>query len=206
MFTTILASAAILIGIYTPQDLSSHQISLNNRQPDPYINQVFKHNILLNVAYLEGRVSNASQINSVEIAQPRSYQFTLKPGESFAFHDSVMEKYKGRVVKTGGAHFNGAEGFLHDGYLMGDGVCHLASLFYKVAEDAGLEVEAQANHDFAVIPEISKEESKAVYFDPNNPATSQRQNVYITNNKEFPVTFVIVYDGENLKISASQGI
>jgi hypothetical protein len=206
MFTALFASTIILINSYTPVTLSEHQISLSQRQPDRYINQVFKDNILLNVAYLENRVINPSDIDWVEVNKPYSYQFSLRPGETFAFHDTVLEKYQGKVVKTGNAHFIGIEGFKHDGYLMGDGVCHLASLFYWVGKDAGLEVEALANHDFAVINEIPKENSKAVYYDPFNRLNSARQNVYITNNKDYPINFVIVYDGENLKLTATQGI
>jgi hypothetical protein len=206
MFTALFASAIVLINSYTPVTLSEHQISLENRQPDRYVNQVFKDNILLNVAYLENRVTDPKSINWDDINKPYSYQFTLEPGETFSFHDSVLDKYKDSTVKTSNAHFNGVEGFKSDGYLMGDGVCHLASLFYWVSKDAGLLVEAPSNHDFAVIPEISKENGVAIYSDPNNKNSSSRQNLYVTNNKENPVTFVIIYSNNNLRISVTEEI
>jgi hypothetical protein len=206
MFTSLIATTIILLTSYSPVVLSEHQISMENRQPDRYVNQVFKDNILLNVAYLENRISDPKSINWEDINNPYSYQFTLKPGETFAFHDSISDKYINSTVKTSNAHFNGIEGFKSDGYLMGDGVCHLASLFYWVAKDAGLLVEAPSNHDFAVIPEISKENGVAIYSDPNNRNSSSRQNLYITNNKENPVTFVIIYNNNNLKISVTEEI
>ena len=112
-----------------------------------------------------------------------------------------MPEYEGKITKTTNAHFNFQEGFKTDGYLYGDGVCHLASLIYWVAKDAGLDAYAPNNHNFAIIPEISKEYGVSIYNHPNNKAKGQRQNLYITNNKEKAVTFKFEYDGVNLKVS-----
>jgi vancomycin resistance protein YoaR len=104
------------------------------------------------------------------------------------------------VVKTTNAHYNSTEGFKSDGYLIGDGVCHLASLFYWAAKDAGLETLAPVNHDFAAIPQIDKQYGVAIYADPNNATISQQQNLYIKNNQSEAVTFRVVYNGKDLTV------
>ncbi|OGH13341.1 MAG: hypothetical protein A2687_05140 [Candidatus Levybacteria bacterium RIFCSPHIGHO2_01_FULL_38_26] len=84
---------------------------------------------------------------------------------------------------------------------MGNGVCHLASLIYLAAKTAGLDAYAPTSHDFAVIPEISKEFGVSIYSYPGHVTANARQNLYITNNKKNPVIFEFIYDGENLKLS-----
>lgn len=187
--------------------LALHEISLENRQADRYVNEVFKDNILLNLAYLDGRVKKSSDINWDEVRKPFTYEFTLNPSETFAFHEDVLPKFAGKglpadrqVVKTTNAHFNFDDGFKSDGFLFGDGVCHLASLINWVAKDAGLEVQAPVNHDFREIPEIPREFGTSIYYYPGQRFTNAQQNLYITNNFKNPVVFKFHYDGEKLKI------
>ena len=132
--------------------LSSHEMSLEKRYYP-----VQKENILLNMAYMDGRVSKKEDINWEEIQKPFSYFFSLEPGKTFAYHDDVLPEYKDSLARTTQAHFNSVEGFKSAGYLVGDGVCHLASLIYWAALDANLETNAPTNHDFMAIPEISRE-------------------------------------------------
>ncbi len=178
--------------------LGSREMSMDYRYPVASVSKVFKDNILLNIAYLDGRVSSASEINWEEITKPFHSEFTLKPKEAFAFHEGLLSEYKDKVVLTTKAHFNKQDGFKSDGYLYGDGVCQLASLISWAARDAQLEVKAPTNHDFAAIPEVPKQYGVAIYFDP------ARENLYITNNQEKPVTFNFDYDGSELKVSVSQ--
>ena len=187
------------------QILSARAFSLENRYNVKSVSDVFKDNILLTIARMKGS-SNGSNVNWDEVRKPFSYQFVLQPGETFAFHDTVLPEYQGKIVKTTNSHFNGAEGFVSDGYLMGDGVCHLASLISWAAKDAGLAVKAPTNHDFAVINEVPKEQGVAIYADPSSPSSSQLQNLYITNNKASAVTFKFDYDGTNLKVSVLQSV
>jgi vancomycin resistance protein YoaR len=83
---------------------------------------------------------------------------------------------------------------------MGDGVCHLASLFYWAAKDAGIEALAPVNHDFAVIPQIDKKYGVAIYADPTNATVSMQQNLYIKNTYPTPITFRVSYNGTNLSV------
>ncbi|MBI2598668.1 VanW family protein [Candidatus Curtissbacteria bacterium] len=181
--------------------LSEHQFSLAQRNGNTFVNDVFKDNILLNLAYLEGKVRSRDQINWDALREPFEYKFMLEPGQTFAFHDDVLEKYQGKVVKTTGAHFNFQEGFKSSGYLFGDGVCHLASLIYWTAKDAGLDAEAPTDHNFMAISEIPKVYGVAIYSLPGARATNARQNLYITNSRESPVEFRFDYQGNNLKIT-----
>lgn len=181
--------------------LISHEISLENRYENKFVSDIFKDNILLNMAYIRGNVKKESDIVWSVIQKPFEYKFTLLPSKTFAFHDDVLEKYKNSVSVTSNAHFNFQEGFKTDGYLAGDGVCHLASLIYWVAKDAELDAYAPTNHNFRVIPEISKEYGVSIYSFPGSTASNAMQNLYITNNKENPVEFVFDYDGKNLKVS-----
>ena len=187
--------------------LAAQQISLEKRYENKFVNDVFKDNILLNLSYLGGKVTRREDIKWEDIEKAYSYSFILLPGKTFAFHDDVLPQYKDSLVKTTNAHFNYDDGFKSDGYLMGDGVCHFASLIYWVAKEAGLEAYAPSNHNFAVIPEIDKEYGVAIYKMPGQSYTSQMQNLYITNNKENPVAFEFDYDKDGeLKLSISEVI
>lgn len=181
--------------------IAQHEMSLADRYDDKFVNDVFKNNILLNLAYLSERVHSAKDINWAEITQPFNYEFILTPNKTFAFHEDSEDKYKGKIEKTTNAHFNAQEGFKTDGYLFGDGVCHLASLINWVAKDAGLEVEAPTNHDFAKIPDIGKQYGVSIYSNPGSKGSNARQNLYITNNKHKPVVFKFEYKNNTVKVS-----
>ncbi len=193
----ILALGQLVSPAISENILSSREMSLEKRYYP-----VQKENILLNMAYMDGRVTKKEDINWDLINKPFTYAFVLEPGKTFAFHDDVLDQYKDSLIKTTQAHFNSQEGFKSSGYLFGDGVCHLASLIYWVAKDAGLEVNAPTNHDFMAIPEISKEYGVSIYNNPFSKGSNAWQNLYITNNKEKAITFKFDYDGTNLKVSA----
>lgn len=182
--------------------LSKHEFSLNKRYEDPFVNGVFKDNILLTMAYLSDKKIEPSNVDWESLRKPFQYRLILKPGETFAFHDDVMPKFAGKISKTTNTHFNTQEGFKSSGYLVGDGVCHLASLLYWVAQDAGLEKEAIVPHNFANIPQVPKEYGVSIYAYPGSQANDQMQNLYITNNHDYEVAFDFSFDGENLKITA----
>lgn len=180
--------------------LASKTFSLEDRYDVPSVNTVFKDNILLTLKYMDGEIKGKGDISWDKVEAPFHAEFTLKPGEEFAFHDQILPEYKGNVVKTTNAHFNWTDGFKSDGYLTGDGVCHLASFIYWVAKDAGLTAVALTNHNFAKINDVPKEYGVAIYDWPGQFETSARQNLYITNNLDKPVTFMFNYDGNNLTI------
>lgn len=196
-----LASATHLVSPIAPDHiLASHQFSLDNRYGYSAPRNVMKDNILLNLAYMDGRVKSASDINWDQLEKPAHYQFKLLPAQTFAFHDSLLPEYVGRVDKTGNAHFNSTEGFKYDGYMVGDGVCHLASLIYWTALDAKLDAKAPTNHNFMPIPEINRKYGVSIYSNPFGPGDA-RQNLYITNNKAKPVIFNFDYIDSELTVS-----
>lgn len=184
--------------------LASHEMSLSNRHADNFVNEVFKKNILLNLAYLDGRVSRASDIRWDEITNPFKFQFKLDQGQTFAYHPDIKARYKETLVKTTNAHFNAEEGFKNDGYLFGDGVCHLASLINWVAQEAGLQVEAPTNHNFAPIPDIPKEFGVSIFANPYLHGSNTLQNLYITNNRSKPVAFRFEYQNNKVRVSVTQ--
>ncbi|MBP9719116.1 MAG: VanW family protein [Candidatus Levybacteria bacterium] len=186
--------------------LASKTISLENRYANEWVSDVFQDNILLTLAYMNG-MKKTKTPDWEAVKKPFTYDFTLKPGETFAFHDTAyLPAYEQNVVKTTNAHYSGYEGFKSDGYLMGDGVCHLASLFYWAAMDAKIEATAPVNHDFAAIPEIDKIYGVAIYSDPSNRATSMQQNLYIKNNLDVPIVFRTIYNGTNLTVEVVKEI
>ncbi len=204
--TAIATASAMLFNVLslsTPKThtLAQHEMSLEDRYPEKSVNDIFKDNILLTIDYMKGQAPQSKTINWHDVEKPFAYEFTLKPQETFAFHDDVLSDYKGKVTRTTNAHFNAQEGFKTDGYLFGDGVCHLASLFYWTAKDAGLTAKAPTNHDFHTIPDIPKEYGVAIYSLPGQTGTNELQNLYVTNPLEKPVTFRITYDGGTLKAS-----
>lgn len=188
----------------TNKVLAQHEMSLANRYSVPSVNDVFRDNILLNLAYLSGTVKNPSQINWDNLHKSYTYDFVLKPGEVFAFHDDVLSEFAGKKIITTNAHFDGSEGFRSDGYLYGDGVCHFASLINWVATDAGLKVIAPVRHDFAVIPGISREYGTAIYYSPGSTSANQQQNLYVENTFNTPVRFVFTYANDMLKVSVEK--
>ena len=177
--------------------LASHSFSLENRYDNEFVAGVFKDNILLTLRYLDNPALTKAEINWEEVEKPFHTEFTLEPGQEFAFHDKTLADYSENVVKTANAHFIGQEGFKSDGYLIGDGVCHLASLMYWVAKDAGLTAYSPSNHNFAKINDVPKEYGVAI-LSPNPLG-----NLYIINSLDQPVTFNFDFDGENLVVSAS---
>ncbi len=182
--------------------LAAHEISLEDRYPVKSVSDIFKDNILLNLAYLNNKISSVKDIKWDELRKPAHLEFSLEPGKTFAFHDDVLDQYKNSLTKTTQAHFNAAEGFRTDGYLFGDGVCHLASIIYWVAKDASLDANAPTPHDFMPIPDISKEYGVSIYNNSGSKSSNAQQNLYVTNNKSKLITFKFDYDGSNLKVSA----
>lgn len=182
--------------------IAQQEMPLDDRYPDKFVNDVFRDNILLNLAYLSGKVHSPKDVKWDEITKPFNYEFKLEPNKTFAFHGDVKDKYKDSLVKTTNAHFNFADGFKTDGYLFGDGVCHLASLINWVAKDAGLLVEAPTNHDFANIPDVPREYGVSIYNAPGAKGSNEQQNLYITNNKAKSIAFRFEYKNDKLKVSA----
>jgi hypothetical protein len=180
--------------------LSSRSMSLDNRYGNSFVNDVFKDNILLTMSYMNGTVKAKSDINWENIEKPFDYEFTLSKGEEFAFHDQTLPNYSKNIVKMTNAHFDYADGFKSDGYLTGDGVCHLASLIYWAARDANLDTYAPTNHNFATIPDVPKEYGVAIY-ENRSAKEGASSNLYIINNKEKPVRFVFNYKNDSLTVS-----
>jgi len=175
--------------------LASHSINLENRWDTQFVNDVFKDNILLTLYYLDNQIADKSQIDWEEIQKPLEVEFTLKPTETFAFHEHTLPDYSDNLVKTTNANFIGSEGFRNSGHLIGDGVCHLASLMYWVAKDANLTTYNPSDHNFAKINEIPKEYGSGI-LSPNPLG-----NLYIVNNLKKPITFSFDFDGKNLTVA-----
>lgn len=173
--------------------LASRSFSMEDRYDVASVNTVFKDNILLTLNYMNASVKAKSDISWAKVESPFHYEFTLNPGEVFAFHDGILPEYKGRVKVTSGVLFNSVEGFKYDGFLVGDGVCHLASMINWVAKDAGLASYAPSGHK--KINDIPKEYGVGIL------APNPYGNLYVTNNKEVPVIFAFDFDGTNLTVS-----
>lgn len=203
----VFATQSVTIPLHTaPSDqvIADQSMSLEDRYPVPSVNTVFKDNILLSLAYLGGTQKHTASVNWDSIEEPFTYTFSLKPGEVFAFHKDVLDEFKGKVVKTMDTEFNSTDGYKYDGDLVGDGVCHMATLLNWVAQDAGLRVVAPTNHDFAPVPDIPRKYGTAIYFDPASPGTNALQNLYIENTKEKPVTFVLSYDTKSIDVKVTE--
>lgn len=185
-------------------ELSRVDYSLSNRYTNTYVNDVFSDNILLTLAYMNGTVKEGEKFSWDSVRAPFTYKLVIDPGETFAFHDRVLPEFKGKVVLTTNSHFNSTQGFKSDGYLVGDGVCHLASFMNVLAKQANLEVVAPTRHDFAKIADVAKADGVSIYYDPNAVGSSQNQNLYITNNREKSVTFVFKHEGNTLVMSVSE--
>lgn len=183
--------------------LGDGAFSLTDRYSNSYVSNVFADNILLTLAYMRGIIKD-NKVDWNVVKSPFTYSFTLQPGQVFAFHQDVLPEFAGKVVKTTTADFDSDQGFESDGYLVADGVCHLASLMNEAATRAGLKVVAPTNHDFAVIPEVDKKYGTAIYYMPGDTSSNALQNLYVQNNQEKPVTFVFTYKNNVLDVKVTE--
>lgn len=183
--------------------LAQKDFSLADRYAVPSVNQVMADNILLTLSYMSGK-KVTSQPNWNFVEKPFTYTFKLNPGQTFAFHDDVLPQFQGKIVKTTNSHFNAQEGFKYDGWLFGDGVCHLASFMNIVARNAGLNVLSPVPHDFAKIPDVPRQFGVSIYDAPGSSTGDQMQNLYVTNNKNKPIAFVFEYKNHDLKIEVKE--
>ena len=181
--------------------IASRAMSLNTRYGYELASNVYKDNILLNLAYLNGTVKSKNDINWDNLHKPMVMEFTLEPGQRFAYHATTLLEYSENVVITTNSNFGAGDGYKYEGGLYGMGVCHLASLIHWAALDAGLESIVPSNHDFYPIPEVPKQYGVAIYSNPNSLAASAKQNLYIKNTLDSKVTFRFDFDGINLKVT-----
>lgn len=165
-----------------PKVLASQKLDLTILGYGQAATDILADNIRLNLHYFKGDAKDAKNLR-----EPFTFDFTLEPGEVFAYHDQVLAEFKDATIKTQPSHFSNAEGY-KTLTLPGSGVCYLASLINWAASDAGLKVVALVNHDFETIPGVPRKYGTAIYFD-GPTETSRRQNLYMVNNLEQPVTF-----------------
>jgi hypothetical protein len=186
------------------QVLASKAFSLDNRYAVKSVNEVMKKNILLNVAYLEGTVKAKQDVNWDQLEGASHSEFTLKPKQTFAFHNIVLPEYKDSLALTQGSSFSSTDGYLSDGYLFGDGVCHLASLINWAAQEAGLITYVPKDHrSVAHIPDIPDDFGVSIYKDASRNIGANN-NLYITNNKDRAVVFSLDYANGELKVTVSE--
>lgn len=207
MFEAIATTALSILLFVSPitggSIIAQNSLSLTNRYPNPQVNQVFADNIVLTLHFLKGDVEQGKAIDWEKIRQPFEVSFTLEPGETFAFQNAALPEVK-RLAATTNATFNYQQGFRSSGWLMGDGVCHLASFINMSARQAGLEVTAPVNHNFAVIPDIPQEYGTSIFYLPGNNPGNARQNLYITNNLNKEVVFTFNVEPQKLTLAISQ--
>lgn len=197
-------SAIIKPNTVTDKVIGEKQFSLEDRYAVKSVNEIMKKNILLNLAYLNGTVTKKSDIDWIKVTSPFHFEKTLGANETFAFHEIVRSEYKDNLAFTTKAHFNASDGFLSDGYLYGDGVCHLASLINWAALDAGLNTVVPKDHrSVAHIPEIPDDYGVSIYMNRESGAGANN-NLYITNTKDHAVIFHFDFDGQQLKVYVTE--
>ena len=153
---------------------------------------------------MNGTVKEGEPFSWDQVRAPFTYRLEIAAGETFAFHDRVEPAYLDKPIVTTKAHFNSTEGFKSDGYLVGDGVCHLASFIKVAANKAGLVVEAPTRHDFAAIADVDKADGVAIYYDPDAVGSSQKQNLYVTNNRPNPIVIEFKHRDSALDITVEE--
>lgn len=184
--------------------LAQKDYSLADRYTNTFVNNVFADNILLTLSYMAKQTKDGQSVNWNQVKAPFTYKIILLPGQTFAFHDKVLPQYQGKITATTNAHFDSNEGFESDGWLVADGVCHLASFMNVVARQAGLTVDSPTPHDFAKIADVPKQYGVAIYYMPGEQTSSSLQNLYVTNPFDKPIAFVFNHQGENLNVSVEE--
>ena len=188
LLITPVSTEAGISGQLTSQEivLASESLDLSNRYPVLSVSEGFKENILTAVSYFNQEASASGGL-------------ILQPGQVFAFHRNIAPEFRQFTIITQPSGFLAKDGYKVVAGLAGNGVCHLASSMNLAAQEAGLEVTAPANHNFAKIPGIDPKYGTSIKFLPNGGANTERQNLYIRNIFDFPVEFRFVLEGENLK-------
>lgn len=186
----IYALATMALPVPTPGILLSEKtLDLTQRNPSAYINEIFSDNILLSLHYLKGDIGDP-QIDWTKVRESFGVSFVLEPGATFAFHGSAVLPEFENPTLTMNTFYMGNEGYKAFAGLYGNGVCHLATLINQAAAEAGLEVVAKVNHDFAPVPLMPREYGTSIRtFDKN-------QNLYLRNDFDYPVTFEFQADKE----------
>jgi hypothetical protein len=174
--------------------LASHTLDLKIRSPFPSVNEGFSDNILLSLHYLNGEKFSAGQVNWEEIRKPFKTSFVLNPDQVFAFHGLTLPQYQNQAV-TMNSNFSMKDGYKFVAGLPGSGVCHLATLMTWVGKEAGLEVTALANHDFAPVKGVERKYGTSIM---SNSAT---QNLYIKNNSGSPLVFEFMASEDSVVFS-----
>jgi hypothetical protein len=209
---TVIAIFALLSAVILPVDvqqagflspisqqqervLAQHQLDLTQRHPTASINQVFVDNILLSLRYLKGSASLPPDWENIR--QPFVVSFTLQPGETFAFHPKVPPKTSKPAV-TMNSRFFIQEGYRTAGGIGGNGVCHLASFINWAASQAGLEVKARVNHNFAPVPGIPRQFGTTIFYP--HPA----KNLYLKNTLNFPIIFTFQATPQKITLAIFQ--
>lgn len=180
--------------------LSKQALSLKNRHSNKQINEIFSKNILLNLAYLSGEVSNKNNLNWQNVLRSQEFSIALQPNQVFAYHDHVLPEYGQNLIKTPKTYFHAKDGYLSSGYLFGDGVCHLASLLNWAALSAGIETYVPKSHSIAKIPDIDEEYGVSIYVVETEKESGTKNNLYITNTKSTPIEFKFIYNHEQVII------
>ncbi len=189
----LITMATLVVALLGPVQISEGEIlaaktmDLNTRARGERVNQVFKDNILLAVdKFGDG--------------------FVLEPGEVFAFHEQVRPEFADQPLKTGFTRYEASEGYQTALGLPGNGVCHLATLMNWAASDAGLEVLAPVNHDFAPIPGAPREYGTSIRYMPASSAgaNSANQNLYIKNTLDQPVQFIFETSADELSLQVRE--
>lgn len=173
-------------------------LDLEKRHPDKVVNEVFRDNILLNLHYLKKDVDSLKKdrekqgpenIAWEKAREPFDVVFILRPDESFAFHENILDEYSNKPLITGNSHFSYEDGYKTVAGLFGNGVCHLASLINWAASEAGLEVNAPTSHDFAPVPEVPRKYGTSILYCKDVCSSTQRQNLYLKNNTDKVLIF-----------------
>ncbi len=198
MIATISAEPASLAGpvfvVEQKEVLSSRTLDLKTRLPNEYGASVFADNILLALQYLKNPIAAKAMVGKWDkIREPFTVEFTLKPGETFAFHETVLPEFKNPTVVLK-SKFYMDEGYKELGGLGGNGVCHLASLINWAAKTANLETTVLVNHDFYPVPGVPLENGTSIF------SSDPRQNLYIKNNQTDPITFKFEADEQKVKL------
>lgn len=162
--------------------ISSVSMDLNNRYPVESVSKGFKENILIALGYFITDNPNG---------------IVLNPGDVFAFHNDVLPEFKDKKIITQESNFGSNTGYKAIAGLYGNGVCHLASLMNEGARQAGLKVNSPTSHSFAKIPGIDAKFGTSI----STRNAGKLQNLYITNDFDFPVQFKFNLDGDNLVFS-----
>ena len=136
------------------------------------------------VEYTSSGITNPLLTHNIEVILPYVSEVTINPGETWSFNQAVGNPDKYTLETVYGVY--------------GGGWCDLASRFAETARKQGLELDFKLHST----PLIGVERKDNVSIWNVDVSATQEQDLRITNNKSYPISFRVTSGETNYQVQS----